>query len=561
MKRSTKLQSLSLAWLVAGAAGPAEAQCPSDGHCQFPKLTAGDAAAGGVFGRSTAMRGEFLLVGADGNRAAYVFRSAGGVWQQQAQLAGGGGAVDDGFGFAVAMTEDWALIGAPDDGQNGTSAGAAYLYHRVGGAWLPHQKLVASNGLPFDQFGYSVGIDGDTLIIGSPKSDLPTNYSGAAYVFRRGVGDVWSEFTILNNTGLNDQFGFAVGMSGAYLAVGAFGDDDAGVDAGAVYIYRDVGHVVLEQKLTGDDAVPADGGANDWFGSALAINDTDLVVGAYGNDDVGSNSGSAYTFRLTLNPFPTPPSWEFNTKLAACDAQTLDNFGYSVGIDPDGGRIVVGAPFEDEGGASAGAAYVFDRTPVVFYTWQQSDKLVACDAAAGDRFGRAVAVNDDYPAVGAYLDDDAGVSSGSAYVFSMSGAGQSCLCDCKNAATNAQYGEGKGGALGVPVLSGHGLPVIGQVSGITLSNGMPGAFPILFLGLTEAKIPFDEGALLVGNPLVFAIPVAIPGNGVMTLDGLIPANPALCGVKLYHQMMYVDTTASGFNHTAQTNGLVRTFGS
>lgn len=132
---------------------------------------------------------------------------------------------------------------------------------------------------------------------------------------------------------------------------------------------------------------------------------------------------------------------------------------------------------------------------------------------------------------------------------------------CAGAAANAVYGAGKPGTNGVPTLAAVNLPLVGQLSSIQLGNALPGAIPTLILGLAPASLAFDGGTLLAAPTILLSIPVPVPASGTLTIQGSIPNDAALCGLTLYHQILFVDPGAAGFYHTAQTNGLARTFGS
>ena len=167
-------------------------------------------------------------------------------------------------------------------------------------------------------------------------------------------------------------------------------------------------------KLTADDG--ADG---DFFGISVAISDGTIVVGAYNDDDKGSNSGSAYVFEKSDSSDAT--SWTQVAKLTADDGAASDYFGVSVAISD--GTIVVGAYLDDDKGPNSGSAYVFEKSDSSdATTWTQAAKLTADDGAASDYFGVSVAISDGTIVVGAYLDDDKykGPNSGSAYVFEKS---------------------------------------------------------------------------------------------------------------------------------------------
>lgn len=138
-------------------------------------------------------------------------------------------------------------------------------------------------------------------------------------------------------------------------------------------------------------------------------------------------------------------------------------------------------------------------------------------------------------------------------------AGPYILLPCVKA-TNASYGTGKPGTNGVPVLNALAAPILGETSTVRLENALPGALPLLFLGVTQQNIPFDGGALLTEATWVLALPFPILADGTLPLTGTLPADPALCGFKLYHQVMFADPGAAGYYKLAQTAGLVRTFG-
>jgi len=263
---------------------------------------------------------------------------------------------------------------------------------------------------------------------------------GSAYVFRRDDNgtpsdpsdDVWIEEAKLtaSDAAAIDFFGRAVAVSGDRAVVGAYGGDGAAGDAGSAYVFRrDDGGTpsdpsddvwVEEAKLTASDAA-----ASDSFGFSVSVSGDRAVVGARENDDAGSRSGSAYVYRRDDSGTPSDPSddvWVEEAKLTASDAAPDDLFGYSVSISGD--RAVVGAHGNDDAGDSSGSAYVFRRddggTPSDLSddVWVEEAKLTASDAAATDYFGVCVAISGDRAVVGASGNDDAGSGSGAAYVFS-----------------------------------------------------------------------------------------------------------------------------------------------
>ncbi len=200
-----------------------------------------------------------------------------------------------------------------------------------------------------------------------------------------------------DETELWDGFGESVLLSGDIAIVGVPADDFNGPQSGAVYMF-DINSGQQLGKLAPDDP-----SSEDLFGSSVAISGNTLVVGAGGTDDFGNNSGSAYIFDLSTG--------QQLHKLVADDAEADRYFGLQVEIDGD--TVLVGSVGDDDnGGPNPGAAYVFDAT-----TGTQLHKLVANDVVPTDSFGHRIALDGTIAVVCAYLSDDNGSNSGSAYLF------------------------------------------------------------------------------------------------------------------------------------------------
>ena len=154
------------------------------------------------------------------------------------------------------------------------------------------KKLLASDGSGFDHFGNSVAVDGDTVVVGARFGDGVSTDTGSAYVFRWNGTD-WAEHKLTASDGAgSDWFGASVAVDGDTVVVGAYLDDDDGSSSGSAYVFRWNGTGWAEHKLTASD-----GAQNDWFGASVAVDGDTVVVGAWGDDDDGSSSGSAYVFR------------------------------------------------------------------------------------------------------------------------------------------------------------------------------------------------------------------------------------------------------------------------
>jgi hypothetical protein len=262
------------------------------------RLGASDPAQFDRFGSAVAISGDTVVVGApmntpgaSGAGRAYVFARIGGAWGEQAKLAPSDGAGGDRFGFSVAIDGDTALAGAPHKGLAGTAnTGQAYVFVRSGSAWGEQAKLAASNAGAGDQFGASVALGADAALIGAPHANGAPQ-AGQAYLFVRS-GATWSEQTrLVPSDGVAyDQFGFAVGIAGGMLVVGAPFHDIVG----QVYVFAGGGAAWSETRLAAGHA--AEDGS---FGGAVGISGDTVVVGAPSHSPLGK-SGRAYVYDPAL---------------------------------------------------------------------------------------------------------------------------------------------------------------------------------------------------------------------------------------------------------------------
>ena len=266
--------------------------------------------------------------------------------------------------------------------------------------WTELQKILASDGTANDIFGYSVSISGDYAVIGACDNDSVYTFGGSAYMFHR-IGTTWTEQVKLipSDGAPYDAFGSSVYISGDYAVIGAYGNDDNGFRSGSAYIFHRIGTIWSEQiKLTASD-----GEVNDRFGSSVSIAGDYSVIGAYGDDDNGSSSGSTYIFhRIGTN-------WSEQIKLTASDGEANDRFGSSVSIAGD--YAIIGASGDD---SWSGSAYIFNRDGNI---WYEQTKITASDGAVDENFGFSVSISGDYSVIGAFRDDDNGYWSGSAYIY------------------------------------------------------------------------------------------------------------------------------------------------
>ncbi len=304
----------------------------------------------------------------------------------------------DQFGGAVAISGTTAIVGARLDGDAGLASGSAYIFDTTTGEQL--FKVTASDAAEIDLFGWSVAIRGSTAIVGASGDDDAGTDSGAAYVFDTTTGQQLFKLVAADGAEF-DEFGSSVAISGTTAIIGAplDGEDDdiSGEDSGSAYVF-DVTTGQQLFKLVANDAERIE-----QFGNSVAISGTTAIVGSFLDDDFGGQSGSAYLFDVVTG--------EQQMQLNPTDAAPFDQFGVSVAIS--GTTALVGAR-SDEQGPATGSAYVFDTA-----TGQQLFKLTASDAAQFDFFGNSVAITGSTALVAADQNDDDGSASGSAYVFDL----------------------------------------------------------------------------------------------------------------------------------------------
>jgi len=493
-----------------------------DPLAQSTYVKASNTEASDAFGSSIAVSGDTVVIGAigedssatgvNGNQAdigatesgaVYVFVRRGNQWSQQAYLKASNTDMDDAFGDTLAISGNTLVVGAPQEDSNATgingnqdddtasSAGAAYVFVRVGSTWTQQAYLKASNTEAGDDFGVSVAISGETILVGSLDEASDTNGTaggtaaqadntapgaGAVYVFTR-TRNVWRQQAYLkaSNSETSDNFGSAVAIAGDVAVVGAYGEDSMtntvssdpleqgdnnATNTGAAYVFVRNGvqwsqQAYLKASSPGDD---------DRFGGALGISGDTIVVGALwedsdaneidgdATDNSATNAGAAYVF------VRTGTQWSRQAYLKASNSDAQDWYGRRVAIS--GNTIAIGAHNEDSNAiginsdgadnsiGDSGAAYVYTRTGSI---WTQQAYLKANDTGGGDLFGSAVGVSGDLLVIGSPGEDsgstgvngDQGMStnesgSGAAYFFTGFGPTLTSLAKTGESAPGAQ---------------------------------------------------------------------------------------------------------------------------
>jgi len=259
-----------------------------------------------TFGWSLAFEGSTLVVGTAIANSAYIFNLDGKDWPlEEATLTARDSEFGDRFGWSVAVSGARVVVGAPRDE---STAGSAYVFDFVeevvgeAGKWLETEKLTASDMAEDDEFGFSVAIHQDTVVVGAHKNNSEkVSNPGAVYVFEfDGVSWLEKEPKLTPSDSADyDEFGYSVAIKDSILLVGAplYVDSDYGPNngPGATYVFKSDGDSWSEEaKLTASDA--GDPPEKDQFGLAVAINGTTLVVGAILADVEIEDAGAAYVF-------------------------------------------------------------------------------------------------------------------------------------------------------------------------------------------------------------------------------------------------------------------------
>ena len=356
-------------------------------------------------------------------------------------------AAGDGFGYSVAVSNSRIIIGAPYEDTGASNAGAAYLFDIDGNEI---KKITSSYAESDANFGYAVAISDKWIAIGEPGANMGADRTGNVDIYdidgnKKGNGT--------SGDGLDDDyFGQAVSITNNRLAVGVPNHYDNVANEGAVFVYRieENGSCTFLSRLQASDVA-----GGDKFGYSVAISDTCIVAGApYATESGGYYYGAAYIFDMNFaqtaiitnsgihlgdhfgwsvaasnskivvgaiganGPADSGRAYIFDTSgtqlatLAASDASTSDEFGYSVAISNN--RILVGARYEDLDGQAwqqKGSAYIFDLNGT------QIKKISARDPENADEFGRRVAISDTKIVVGTNLEDTGGSNAGAAYIY------------------------------------------------------------------------------------------------------------------------------------------------
>jgi hypothetical protein len=449
------------------------------------------------------------------------------------------------FGVSVALEGDRLVVGALGEQSN---SGAVYVFERVGGTWSQTARLVASDSSAEALFGYSVDLEGDRVVVGS--------IADAAYVFEHTPGG-WIQSQRI--TGGNGRFGQTVSLDGEELAVGAYLQTDFGSASGAAFVFRHgPSGFVQEAVLHASDA-----GSGQEFGNWVSLRNGVLAVCAPYADFPDQGAGALHVFERAGT------TWTHVARLAPADLALGDRFGYAA---TDGSRIVAAARSQDSAGADAGSAYLFER---VGGTWTQRGKFTAPGGSSGDLFGYSCSLRDSTVLLGSALSDLHGPDRGAVFAFDL--AQTACWANCGGSALfdgleiDANPSLDANGndildtcectawtyCVGAPNSVGAGARI--DYAGTTSIGGNdltllcrnlpPSTSGVFFYGPGSTQVPFGNGYRCVSGSIrrTGIVVVSATGNASRALNqtALPGGDTLVAGDVRYFQFWYRNTAAGG----------------
>lgn len=380
-------------------------------HAQVPYaalLVPDDAQLNTGFGNAVAIDGDYALVGAflDNNAngdkagAVYVFKRDGASWTQHAKLTGSSTTSGDRMGISVALHGTLAVVGTASDNDQG----AVYLFRREGETWTEEAILTVPDLPPDQRIGSHVVTNGDVVVTEAPATQQE---AARVFTFIR-ENDVWSQQTVLlfeNGEG----FLLPIDLTEDHLAIGLSSSDDIAEDAGLVYVYeREDNTWVEEAQIVGSGVQ-----AGDRFGVGVALNGTTLAVGTGGSGFSAGPQGAIYVFEQGGDV------WTETTRLTVMDASSDRPFGGTPLVLSDTHLAAGRSRTRSENGEVINSVYtapVFKREAG---TWTHLIELTPAEDTYAVGFGTAVDLDGEYLIVGqdSHIIGD-GVSS--AYIYQLS---------------------------------------------------------------------------------------------------------------------------------------------
>lgn len=493
-------------------------------QCELQALRGRNTTTMDFFGKSTDLDGTNLVVGAFAATtgrpgSAHVFELAGADWVQTARLLPSDGGSGDEFGNSVGISGDTLVVGSEyHDTAVGQNSGAAYVFQRIAGTWTQVQKLEPLDALAQRNFGECVAISGDVIVVGNRFDTDLGNNAGCCYVFERS-GGLWQQTAKLKGSlgRRNDLSGDTVAVDGLHIVMGSYRSDASGGKSGSAYVFEKTNGAWVERaRLVANDRAGE-------LSRGIDIDGDRILLGARRDPTQGTDSGTGYVFELVNG------AWQQTAKLVPSIAAAGDWSGECVALSGD--RLLISGHFHDLYGSNSGVATAFER---VNGAWVEAGTLISSAPSPNDNFSFALALDGNL-AVGTAPYDGGNV--GAAYLFSFDAA----LCSCGGSAPGlvTPFGEGLGGA-NIGLLSTPDEPMPGSNVRFRITNIPNGTSGFLWLNTRQVAQVYLGGTML--TPLSGAM-IRMPFKLTLGVGQVVwPVSYSLCGRTLYAQASALDAT-------------------
>jgi FG-GAP repeat len=324
-----------------------------------------------------------------GQGSVYIFFRSNGVWTQQAKLFASDPQINANFGFSVSIDGNSAIVGAPnyDGAGGGTNEGRAYVFTRTGTVWSQVGFLLANDRMPHDNFGRHVSISGIYAVVGAPYDDGSGTDQGSAYVYNApwifGQGQL-AKLTASDGAA-DDIYSWSLDIDGDYIIIGSPNDDGTVSNQGSAYVYYRLTNPAgwtngQPHQAKFSKSTP---GVGDNYGSSVAINSTLLAIGVPGHDGIFSGQGAVYIFRRSGG------MWSSLATVTAPDAEASMEFGSSVSLDNN--YLLIGSIWDDNDiFPDQGSAYLYHYNGASFILQR---KIYDDDPETGELFGYVVGLS------------------------------------------------------------------------------------------------------------------------------------------------------------------------
>ncbi len=367
------------------------------------------------FGWTMAITEEWLVIGSPHSETSagldagkiVVYRKDGASWNEFQVIENQNGDTFQNFGFAIDMSTSVMVIGAIGTFQSGPFTGKAFVYEFDGTTWSLTAELESDAPAAGHYFGHAVATNGNRIAVSAIKANGLVESTGAVYVYEKS-NDVWSLTNTLtaDDGSTNDNFGYDIDMNvHGRIVVGAPNQTDFIDKSGAVYVF-DTSESGYDQtaKLKVFDRTE-----KDYFGTSVSINRNDIVAGAYLADGSTNNSGAAYFFRLDGE------NWTMEQEIFSLEGELNDYFGRTVAMSDF--RLVIGAPKTNvEDGNDVGSGYYYEKEGGL---WVLKQSFEDPNGSDHNFFGAALAVSDFDLAIASKLYDGQSDDGGTVYTSGL----------------------------------------------------------------------------------------------------------------------------------------------